>query len=383
MALEECLACGGGLEAVADLGEAPVLTGALFPTRDSARAAVCGQLELAVCHGCGHVQNVAFDAGLVQYDVSYDNSLHFSSTFQQYADELVTRLVDEYGIRGKHVVEIGSGKGDFLASLSATGANTGVGYDPTVQPDTTIAGVTLVQDYFRPGDQVERYDLLACRHVLEHLEDPGALLASLSKAAPEGALFYFEVPSAEFNFGPDGLWDCIYPHVSYFSTDSLTTLVERSGFEILSLRRSFHGQFLSVEARAADGIASRRDNDDAVVQHVELVKSFAERWLSTVAHWRDEVSTLRGKGESVAVWGAGSKGVNFVNAVDPDGRIAIVDLNPRKDGQHLPGGGHRVGMPESLAGTPVSLVLITNPAYYAEIADQVAGLGLDAKVVTV
>ncbi|NED99617.1 class I SAM-dependent methyltransferase [Phytoactinopolyspora halotolerans] len=395
-----CLACGDDrLDPVADLGDAPVLTGALFPTREAARGAVCGRLDLAVCLDCGHVQNVAFDPALVQYDVSYDNSLHFSATFQQYSDELVARLVDECGIRGKHVVEIGSGKGDFLASLSEAGGNTGIGYDPTVAPDTTIPGVTLVQDYFSPGDQVEKYELLACRHVLEHLDHPAAMLASLAESAPQEALFYFEVPSAEFNFGPDGLWDCIYPHVSYFSTESLSALVRRSGFEIVSLRRSFHGQFLSLEARArpdaasssittsdttwtgADVSSSGRTGD--VETHLALVRSFAERWRSTVARWQDEVVTLRERGESLAVWGAGSKGVNFVNAVDPDGQVTVVDLNPRKDGHYLPGAGHRVGLPESLAGRAVSQVLITNPVYYAEICDQVAQLGVVAKVVTV
>ncbi|HLR94298.1 MAG TPA: methyltransferase domain-containing protein, partial [Jiangellaceae bacterium] len=192
-----CLACGGtSTKPVADLGPSPVLTGALFPDRDSARAAVRGPLDLGLCLTCGHVQNTAFDPGLVQYDVTYDNSLHFSGQFQSYADALVQRLVSEYDLRGKHVVEIGSGKGDFLTSLVRAGGNTATGYDPTVEPHTSLPGVRLVQDYFRPGQHVDPYDLLVCRHVLEHLADPAGLLGSLRKSAPEGALLYLEVPAA-------------------------------------------------------------------------------------------------------------------------------------------------------------------------------------------
>jgi len=378
-----CLACGGtSIKPVADLGASPVLTGALFPDRESARAAVRGPLDLGLCLTCGHVQNTAFDPGLVQYDVNYDNSLHFSGEFQAYADALVQRLVGEYGLRGKHVVEIGSGKGDFLGSLARVGGNTATGYDPTVEPHTSFPGVTLVQDYFRPGQHVEPYDLLVCRHVLEHLEDPGELLGALRASAAEAALFYLEVPAAEFNFGQDGLWDCIYPHVSYFSAASLATLVRGAGFEIVSLERSFHGQFLSVEARA--GVpAEAGQSTDGVGEHLDLVADFAERWAGSVEHWRDEVAKRRSRGEQVALWGAGSKGVNFLTAVDPAGQIPVVDLNPRKAGSHLPGTGHRVDVPESLAGSAVSTVLVTNPVYRAEIAQRLAELGVDAQVVNV
>ncbi|MGH3487546.1 MAG: class I SAM-dependent methyltransferase [Actinopolymorphaceae bacterium] len=376
----ECLACGGQrLKSVADLGTSPVLTGALFDDRESARRAVRGRLDLACCGDCGHVQNVAFDPELVEYDVSYDNSLHFSGTFQQYADHLVARLVDTYDVRGRHVVEIGSGKGDFLGAIARAGGNAGTGYDPTVAPDTTIPGVRLVQDYFRPGDQAEHYDLLVCRHVLEHLDDPATLLRSLATSAPDGAMHYVEVPSAEFNFGPDGLWDCIYPHVSYFSTGSLQALLRRCGFEIESLGRSFHGQFISADVRAGDPADMLGD----ATEHVRVVGEFARCHRQSVARWKSEVAASGRRGQTVAVWGAGSKGVNFLNAVDPDGMLPAVDINPRKWGRFLPGGGHQVIAPEDLGELDVSTVAVTNPVYRDEIAGTLADLGVCARVVTV
>lgn len=380
MALDTCLACdGGNLKEVADLGESPVMTGALFDDRATARAAACGRIQLGACVDCGHVQNLAFDPEPVQYDVTYDNSLHFSGTFQRYADELAAHLVDDYGIRGKWVVEIGSGKGDFLRSISALGGNTGTGYDPTVEPSTDIPGVRLVRDYFRPGDRAEPYDLLVCRHVLEHLDDPAALLRDVSANASQFALHYLEVPAAEFNFGPDGLWDCIYPHVSYFSHGSLTTLVKRSGFDIVDARPTFHGQFLAVEARPGVETAWTRNG---VASTLDLVDSFAERHAWAVRRWRAEVARLRADGAAVAVWGAGSKGVNFLNAVDPDGQLPAVDINPRKWGRFLPLGGHRVISPADLVQRAPSEIIVTNRVYADEIRRTVARLGISAEIVT-
>jgi SAM-dependent methyltransferase len=377
MALDSCLACGKGLKPVVDLGDSPVLTGALFNDSSSARQAVSGRLNLGICRDCGHVQNVAFDPERVQYDVTYDNSLHFSPTFQRYADELAAGLVIRYGIRGKRIVEVGSGKGDFLQSICALGGNTGIGYDPTVEPDTEIPNVQLVQDYFRPGHDVEPYDLLVCRHVLEHLDDPAGLLRALSAAARPDALHYFEVPAAEFNFGPDGLWDCIYPHVSYFSQTSLATLIGRCGFEIISIRRAFHGQFLAVEARVGNTLASTETSPEA---HLALFSHFVERYRASVARWRAHAVRAQDRGETLVVWGAGSKGVNFLNAVDPDGHLAAVDVNPRKWGKYLPLGGHEVIAPSQLIKLDVSEVVVTNPVYEDEITRSLIDLGVKTHI---
>ncbi|SEF17191.1 class I SAM-dependent methyltransferase [Jiangella alba] len=377
MTFRPCLACGRDrLRPIADLGLTPVLNGVMFDDRDAARSAALGRLDLAGCPDCGHAVNVAFDPELIDYDAEYDNSLHFSPTFQAYADDLAARLVETYGLRGGVVVEIGSGKGDFLASITALTGGTGVGYDPSTMPDREIPNVTLVSDYYRPGQDVEPYDLLVCRHVLEHLEDPAAILRSLRAAAPPDAVHYFEVPAAEFDFGPTGMWDFIYPHVSYFSAGSLHALMRRCGFEVVASGRSFAGQYAWVEVRA--GSTDPVPADPA--EHLALLADFAERHHEHVARWRDDIAR---HGERTVLWGAGSKGVSFLNAVDPEGRLTVVDLNPRKWQRFLPGSGHRVIAPADLPGEQVATVLVTNPAYQREITGQLGELGVPAEVVAV
>lgn len=379
MTISRCLACDSDrLAPVADLGVTPVLNGVMFDDRDAARAAALGRLDIAACQDCGHAMNVAFDPGLIDYDAEYDNSLHFSPTFQSYAEDLAARLVDAYDLRGGVVVEIGSGKGDFLESITRRTGGTGVGYDPSTMPDRHIPNVRLVSDYYRPGQDVEPYDLLVCRHVLEHLEDPAAILRSLSAAAPAGAIHYFEVPAAEFDFGPTGMWDFIYPHVSYFSAGSLEVLLRRCGFETVAAGRSFSDQFLWVEARAGATAPDAAGTD--ATSHLELLAGFAARHRDQVRRWRDDVTRDAAR---TAVWGAGSKGVSFLNAVDPAGTLTVVDLNPRKWQRYLPGSGHQVIAPEALPGDRIRTVLVTNPAYRQEISGQLGQLGVPADVIAV
>ena len=375
-----CLACSGErLKPIVDLGNVPVLNGVMFPERELAKAAVMGPIDLAACHDCGHASNVAFDSTLIDYDVEYDNSLHFSPTFQNYADQLAARLVATYDLRGRRIVEIGSGKGDFLATITSLCGGTGIGYDPSTMPDREIPGVRLVSDYYRPGQDVEPYALLVCRHVLEHLDDPWIILRSLRDAASAGAVHYLEVPAAEFDFSPAGMWDIVYPHVSYFSQSSLHTLLRRCGFEIAASGRSFAGQYHWVEVRA--GNVDMVTSDPSA--HLATLADFGQRRAKAVEQWRGYLQDRSERDEGIALWGAGSKGVGFLNAVDPELRLCVVDLNPRKWRRFLPGTGHEVIAPSALTDRNVTAVLITNPAYREEIGEQLAELGVHAEIVDV
>lgn len=376
-----CLVCSAPeLRFVADLGDTPVLMGVLADSAEGARQMAKGPMHLAVCARCGHVQNTAFDSSLVEYDGSYDNSLYFSATFREYADSLVARLVERYDLHGRTILEVGAGSGDFLTALCLAGNSKGVGFDPSAPTTEPAPGVELVQDYFRPTDHHQDFDLLVCRHVLEHLDDPLAFLQAIVPAAREDGVFYLEVPSAEYNFGPEGLWDCIYPHVSYFSADSLRALVVGAGLEVVDEGFSFGGQFRYVEARPARGVVAGAVDAESVTAHVRLVESFAERWVLALDRWHQHVSSAP---LPVVLWGAGAKGVAFLNAVDPGASMTVVDLNPRKWGRYLPCGGQRVVAPGDLEGRQISSVLVTNAIYRDEITEMLTGLGVRAPVMIV
>jgi hypothetical protein len=379
-----CITCGGGeLEHLIHLGSSPATTGALHNDAAGARTVRCGEIDLVACRRCGHVANRAFDVALVDYDASYDNSLHFSPTFQAYAESLAERLAATYDLARKHILEIGSGRGDFLTTITRRAAASGTGYDPTYMPEGERPGITLVPDYFRPEESRQHYDLLVCRHVLEHLAAPQAMLAGIRATAPATAVYYFEVPAAEFCFGPAGMWDCIYPHVSYFCRASLRHLLQTSGFELLADGMAFDGQYLWVEARPTGDPATAPDARE-VEEHLARLRAFADRWEQSVTTWRRQIDQPSETSSGVRVlWGAGAKAVAFLNAVDPRARLVVVDLNPRKWGRYLPRTAHLVRSPDSLAAESVAEVLITNPVYRTEIAEHLERIGISAPIVAV
>jgi hypothetical protein len=81
------------------------------------------------------------------------------------------------------------------------------------------------------------------------------------------------------------------------------------------------------------------------------------------------------------LWGAGSRGVQFLTFADPDRRLAaVVDVNSRKWGRYLPVTAHRVDPPEALPAIRPAAVIITNPAYRTEIAAHLDRLGVSAEL---
>jgi hypothetical protein len=102
-----------------------------------------------------------------------------------------------------------------------------------------------------------------------------------------------------------------------------------------------------------------------------------------VATWTARLGEWVGAGP-VAVWGAGSKGVSFLNLVAPGRDVAyVVDVNPNKAGLYVPGSGQVVVGPDELSGRDLDTVLVMNPLYVDEITRTLGELGCRAEVVTV
>lgn len=378
-----CPVCGRGqLRPFLSLPDVPVLSTEFHTDRDGAVAADRGDLDLAVCPACSLVWNTAFDPAKVDYTSDYENSQHFSPAFQDYVEGLARRLDADHGLRGGTVVDIGCGKGEFLAVLARAADAHGVGFDPTFDGEVDDDRIEVVRRYY-DRDTAADVDaaLVMARHVVEHLADPVGFLDDVRDASGARAAFYYEVPNAEYVFSDDGMWDLIYQHVGYFSRPSLDLALRAAGHRVIRLETAFHGQFLGIDAVSEQGRDVAEPDPEAVAAAVDRVETFADRHRARLARWDTELADEAGE---VALWGAGAKGVAFLNLLDDTSAIDhVVDVNPRKAGRFVPGTGQRVSTPEDLRDRGVTSVLIMNPAYEDEIRHELGRLGVDATVTTV
>ena len=372
-----------------EMSQVPVHCNLLWATRVTALSAPRGDIELGFCPDCGHVFNLTYDPSLMEYTQDYENSLHFSPRFQRYADSLARRLVDRYDIRNKDIIELGAGKGDFLTMLSELGGNRGVGFDPSYVPgpeETVNKQLTFIQDFY--SDKYSNYeaDLICCRHVLEHVENPNGLVATVRLAAGHRleTVVFFEVPNVLFTLNALGVWDIIYEHCSYFSPYSLARLFWKNDFKVLDISTTFEDQFLTIEASPNDEpVQVIPDETSGLEEMKENIREFAREYQQIVNVWQQRLQQIIDMGQRAVVWGAGSKGVTFLNTFKAQNSIEfVVDINPRKWGMHVAGTGQEIVNPDFLRTYHPEVVIIMNTNYKDEIRQQLYDLGITARVMT-
>jgi 2-polyprenyl-3-methyl-5-hydroxy-6-metoxy-1,4-benzoquinol methylase len=369
----------------------PVFCNVLWETRKKAMAAPLADIHLAFCQKCCLVYNVAFDNKLMQYSASYENSLHFSQLFRKWADQTAERLVKQYQLYNKDIIEIGCGQGDFLEILQRLGNNRVTGFDPSYNPNKTDTipktTIKIIPKAYSEDFNSYPADFICCRHVLEHIEQPLQFLKSIRKTIDnkKNCVVYFELPNALYNLERLGLWDIIYEHCSYFTSESLASLFLQAGFEPIEIAERYEGQFLTIEARPGSNNSNPATNHQWMVPNIQqLIGNFQNVYKQKVDSWQNTLHELENQNSRTVLWGAGSKGITFANTLNISYKQVehFVDLNPRKLGKFVPGTAQDIIAPDFLKEYCPQTIIIMNPIYQNEIQANVKELGLSTNFLT-
>lgn len=378
-----CPLCGGdAIHNVLHVPRAPIVCNQLLADVAAARAAELGDIRLAVCADCTLVFNRSFSEERITYAAGYENALHYSPKFRDFARSLCANLVARHDLQGRDVVELGCGDGYVLDLMITSGVRRATGFDPSMagvaSPFAVREGVEIVPEYFRASHLDRSFAFLLCRHVLEHLPHPASLVKDIRAAVgDDGSGVYFEVPNAQWILEDVSLWDVIYEHVTYWTPASLETLFRRAGFAPISIRTGYGGQFLMIEARPTITEPDFLPKECARAAAADACRHFTERADALLAEWRATMRVHVEAGRCAVVWGAGSKGIMFANVMEPDAAcvVAMVDVNARKHGRFVPGAALPVVAPSAVPALEPDLVVVANGLYVEEIGRSVNAQG--------
>lgn len=387
-----CPSCGNHeMSPFFEVQNVPVNSCLLLKTEQEALDFPQGNIVLAFCKNCGFISNIAFDPSKVDYSSVYEDQQCFSGTFNAFAKNLAARLIDKHMVRDKKILEIGCGKGDFLALLCELGHNSGVGVDPAFVEGRVkgeaLERLTFFRDYFSEKYAEYTGDFVCCRHTLEHIPNTAEFVSSVRASIGNDldTTVLFEIPDVLRVLDEQAFWDIYYEHCSYFSLGSLARLFRRCGFEVTDLYKDFDDQYLFIEAKPVNHPSEKvHELEETVQQETEHVKHFADCINEKLSQWRNLLQQTKAENKRVVVWGSGSKCVAFMATLGITDQIEyVVDINPYRHGMFIPGAGKKIMPPEFLKEYKPDLTIVMNPIYTNEIKQQLNEMGVTTKVISV
>lgn len=383
-----CPSCGSNeLETFYSVDDIPVNSCLVVTSAAAGRAYPRSNLRIALCEDCGFITNTAFELARTTYDQSYEETQTFSPTFRSFEDQLIARLLQKYDLWGKTVVEIGCGKGTFIARMAELGDVRGIGIDPTSVKERltgkAAANVRFINEFYGPQHASIEADLVICRHTLEHIPDVGSFLRSVHDVvAPRGVPVFFELPETMRVLRERAYWDMYYEHCSYFTPGSLARAFETAGFSVHDVRLGYGNQYLMLEASPQPSAVRYSLQLDAPRDVAHEVRAFQVAVGEKCRAWRNYFDQAVAAGKRIALWGSGSKCVAFMTTIGLDGEIACVtDVNPYRAGKFICGTGKEIVAPVRLRDERIDEVVVMNPIYRREVAAMLAELGVTANVI--
>lgn len=228
-----CPLCGSGKSAL------------VFRAADRLRLAA-GTFDVVRCADCGtgylnprpSVEELASCYPRTYWGERQGGAREFLRGFEErFKESYKVSALARAGLSGGRVLDVGCGRGEFLAILRARGFEV-FGLEPgeeAARRGRGEYGLDITCGLLGEVDLPEAgYDAVTLWHVLEHLPDPRGALGHISRALRPGGLVFIAVP--DFGswqagvFGPD--WFCVDAprHLTHFTKGTLASMLDRSGF---------------------------------------------------------------------------------------------------------------------------------------------------------
>jgi SAM-dependent methyltransferase len=326
-----------------------------LPDGNSVKSDKGVDLEVCQCSGCGLVQ---LSGGPVSYYRDVIRAAAVSEEMKEFRRKQFGSFVEDFSLKGKKVIEIGCGRGEFLSLMSPLGvAAYGLEHSEESVAACNSSGLKVARGFI--DDRACRladgpFDAFFILNFLEHLPDPNETLGGICNNLVDGAVGLVEVPNFDMIVRQNLFSEFIGDHLLYFTRETLITAVGLNGFAVVECQAVWHDYIISAVVRKRPALD---------------LSAFHERQ----ARLKKEIDAyLSGFGDrKVAIWGAGHQALALMSLLGLAGRIRyVVDSAPFKQGKYTPATHLPIVAPSALDTDPVEAIIVMAASY----SDEVAGI---------
>ena len=358
----KCRHCGQPLHLpFLDLGSAPPSNAYLSEAALRAPE-VWFPLRVLVCTHCWLVQTEDHAGREALFTDNYAYFSSFSSSWLAHAKAYVDAMRERLGLSAEsRVVEVASNDGYLLQYVQAAGIPC-YGVEPTASTAAAARakGIEVVERFFGVtlADELaaadRQADLIAANNVLAHVPDINDFVAGFTRLLKPHGVATFEFPHL-LRMVQGCQFDTAYhEHYSYLSLTAVQRIFAANGLVVIDVQElPTHGGSLRVFAARADTLGHPQATPEGATRVQQLLATEAAAGMLGASFYSDfQAQAIRVKrelltfllqcqadGVTVGAYGAAAKGNTLLNfaGVRPDLLPYVVDKNPAKKGQYLPG----------------------------------------------
>jgi SAM-dependent methyltransferase len=236
-----CVACGADaleshLHVAGEAGEQ-----GLVPTTDRFGTALS---DIVRCLRCGHMQLARFP-DLAELEGAYAEAESLDYVEEEAGQRATARSAleeIERHVAPGAILDLGCWVGFLLSEAERRGWRA-TGVEPSAFASEFARerlGLDVrTEDLFEADLPLEAFDAVVLGDVIEHLPEPGQALDRIGDLLVPGGVLWMALPDAGSRLARAmgrRWWSVIPTHVQYFTRGSLTTLLERHGYEVLGVR---------------------------------------------------------------------------------------------------------------------------------------------------
>lgn len=359
-------------------------------------------LKVMVCERCWLAQTLDFAQADELFSAEYAYFSSYSTTWLQHAEQYVAEMVERFHLDGNsHVVEVASNDGYLLQYVKGRGIRC-LGIEPTSSTARAARdkGIETLEEFFgaelgsRLAAAGRQADLMAANNVLAHVPDINGFLSGFTNLLKPDGVATFEFPHLLQLLGQNQFDTIYHEHFSYLSLTALETIFRHNGLVAFDVEEiPTHGGSLRVFAqRAATGRHAVGSRVAAVLAR-EAAAGLAsaagyQGFQSRAEAVKDDLLLFlieaKRKGKRVAGYGAAAKGNTLLNFAGVRGDLIryVVDRNPAKQGQYLPGSRIPIVDEARLLADRPDYVVILPWNLKSEVMSQLRDAGFSGRFVT-
>ena len=313
-------------------------------------------MEVYQCPACGHIQ--LNDQTLVPYYKDVIRQSKVSFEMMQYRSQQFSSFVSTYSLSNSNYIELGCGRGEYLSIMNNfIPSSYGLEHSHDSVCYCKSLNLNVMEGYLYDSPPSlstfsDKFQAFGIYNFLEHIPNPVEYLISLHKYLSPHAVGIVEVPNFDLMLDQLVYADFSTEHLSYFTSETLATLLSLSGFKVLDIHSTWHDHILTAYVSRKSPIDSNAFNQK-LSKDKEIICSILSEFSK----------------HKVAFWGAGHQSLASIAQLGLSKYIGyIVDSAPAKQDTYAPSLCLPIYSPSHLNKEIPSILVINASSYNAEIS---------------